>query len=141
MSASVPEENLDCYLVGGAVRDELLDLPVIDRDWVVVGATPDKMLELGFKPIGRDFPVFLHPDSKEEYALARTERKSGKGYKGFTIYASEDVTLEQDLQSNPEPCVTCLAPLVKIRCGFYVPHASQHDLSRRVLRSRTQHSN
>ena len=97
MSLSTPQENLDCYLVGGAVRDELLGLPVKDRDWVVVGATPEKMLELGFTPIGKDFPVFLHPHTKEEYALARTERKSGRGYKGFTVYASEEVTLEQDL--------------------------------------------
>lgn len=97
MSLSTPQENLDCYLVGGAVRDELLELPITDHDWVVVGSTPEKMLELGFTPIGKDFPVFLHPHNKEEYALARTERKSGRGYKGFTVYADEAVTLEQDL--------------------------------------------
>ena len=79
------------------MRDELLGLPVKEKDWVVVGATPEQMLELGFTPVGKDFPVFLHPTSKEEYALARTERKSGRGYKGFTVYASPDVSLEQDL--------------------------------------------
>jgi len=86
------------YLVGGAVRDKLLGLEVKDRDYVVVGATPEEMVEKGFKPVGADFPVFLHPKTKEEYALARTERKSGRGYKGFTVYASPEVTLEQDLE-------------------------------------------
>jgi tRNA nucleotidyltransferase (CCA-adding enzyme) len=84
------------YLVGGAVRDALLGLPVKDKDWVVVGAT-QKMLDAGYQQVGRDFPVFLHPKSREEYALARTERKSGSGYTGFTCYAAPDVTLEQDL--------------------------------------------
>ena len=88
---------MEIYLVGGAVRDRLLGLPVKDRDWVVVGATPEAMTALGYKIVGTDFPVFLHPETKEEYALARTERKSGKGYKGFTVYAGPDVTLEQDL--------------------------------------------
>jgi tRNA nucleotidyltransferase (CCA-adding enzyme) len=86
------------YLVGGAVRDKLLGLPGQDRDYVVVGATPEQMVERGFKPVGADFPVFLHPQTKEEYALARTERKSGRGYKGFTVYAAPDVTLEDDLR-------------------------------------------
>ncbi|MCG6976695.1 MAG: multifunctional CCA addition/repair protein [Acidiferrobacterales bacterium] len=86
------------YLVGGAVRDKLLGLEVKDRDFVVVGATPEEMEAQGFKPVGADFPVFLHPQTKEEYALARTERKSGHGYKGFTVYASPDVTLEDDLR-------------------------------------------
>ena len=85
------------YCVGGAVRDELLGLPVKDRDWVVVGATPEQMVELGYRPVGKDFPVFLHPETHEEYALARTERKSGRGYRGFTVFASPDVTLEEDL--------------------------------------------
>jgi len=88
---------MEIYLVGGAVRDRLLGLPVKDRDWVVVGTTPEAMTALGYKIVGTDFPVFLHPETKEEYALARTERKSGKGYKGFTVYAGPDVTLEQDL--------------------------------------------
>lgn len=88
---------MEIYLVGGAVRDKLLGLDTKDRDYVVVGATPEEMEALGYKPVGADFPVFLHPESKEEYALARTERKSGRGYKGFTVFASPDVTLEQDL--------------------------------------------
>jgi len=85
------------YQVGGAVRDELLGLPVKDRDHVVVGATPEEMERLGYRPVGKDFPVFLHPRTHEEYALARTERKTGRGYKGFTVYATPDVTLEDDL--------------------------------------------
>src|SRR5437773_1099766 len=85
------------YRVGGSVRDELLGRTVADHDYVVVGATPDAMRELGFRPVGRDFPVFLHPDTHEEYALARTERKSGRGHRGFSFHASPDVTLEQDL--------------------------------------------
>src|SRR3990172_727933 len=85
------------YLVGGAVRDELLGLAVQDRDYVVVGATPEEMVRRGFKPVGKDFPVFLHPQTREEYALARTERKVARGYKGFTVYAAPEVTLEQDL--------------------------------------------
>ncbi len=89
---------METYLVGGAVRDTLLGLDLKDRDYVVVGATPEEMAALGYKPVGADFPVFLHPETKEEYALARTERKSGRGYKGFTVFASPDVTLEQDLQ-------------------------------------------
>ncbi|KDB67048.1 tRNA nucleotidyltransferase/poly(A) polymerase family protein [Bordetella bronchiseptica MBORD678] len=90
--------GLQVYIVGGAVRDGLLGLPAGDRDWVVVGATPEDMARRGFIPVGGDFPVFLHPRTKEEYALARTERKSGRGYKGFTFYTGADVTLEQDLQ-------------------------------------------
>lgn len=85
------------HMVGGAVRDALLGLPVQDRDWVVVGATPPELLELGFQPVGKDFPVFLHPTTHEEYALARTERKTGHGYQGFSFHAAPDVTLEQDL--------------------------------------------
>jgi tRNA nucleotidyltransferase (CCA-adding enzyme) len=91
------DSNFQIYCVGGAVRDELLNLPVQDRDWVVVGATPEKMESLGYRPVGKDFPVFLHPDTHEEYALARTERKTALGYKGFAVYAAPDVTLEQDL--------------------------------------------
>ena len=88
---------MQVYCVGGAVRDELLGLPVKDRDWVVVGATPEQMAAQGYRPVGKDFPVFLHPETQEEYALARTERKTAKGYKGFQVYAASDVTLEQDL--------------------------------------------
>lgn len=90
--------GLQVYIVGGAVRDALLGLAAGDRDWVVVGATPEEMVERGFIPVGGDFPVFLHPRTKEEYALARTERKSGRGYKGFTFYTGADVTLEEDLR-------------------------------------------
>jgi len=86
------------YLVGGAVRDQLLELPIKDQDWVVVGGTPQAMLDDGFQQVGADFPVFLHPKTKEEYALARTERKKGKGYLGFECYAAPDVTLEDDLK-------------------------------------------
>ncbi|CUA84469.1 tRNA nucleotidyltransferase/poly(A) polymerase [Gulbenkiania indica] len=85
------------YIVGGAVRDRLLGLPVKDRDWVVVGATPEQMRAQGFRPVGKDFPVFLHPETHEEYALARTERKTAPGYHGFTFHAAPDVTLEEDL--------------------------------------------
>jgi len=91
-------EGLDVYVVGGAVRDALLGQPAGDRDWVVVGARPEDMVARGFIPVGGDFPVFLHPVTKEEYALARTERKSGRGYKGFTFYTGIDVTLEDDLR-------------------------------------------
>ena len=89
---------MEIYLVGGAVRDKLLNLPVGDRDWVVVGATPEEMEQREFRLVGKDFPVFLHPETHEEYALARTERKTGPGYKGFAVNASPDVTLEQDLE-------------------------------------------
>ena len=85
------------YTVGGAVRDELLRLPVVDRDYVVIGATPEQMIALGYKPVGKDFPVFLHPQTHAEYALARTERKTARGYHGFAFHAAPDVTLEQDL--------------------------------------------
>ena len=93
MSSVQPE----IYCVGGAVRDQLLGLPVQDHDWVVVGSTPEEMVARGFQPVGKDFPVFLHPETHEEYALARTERKSAPGYKGFVVHAAPDVTLEQDL--------------------------------------------
>src|ERR671913_988314 len=86
------------YLVGGAVRDELLGLPVRERDWVVVGAQPQELLDQGYRAVGRDFPVFLHPDTNEEHALARTERKTARGYRGFEFHAAPDVTLEEDLE-------------------------------------------
>jgi tRNA nucleotidyltransferase (CCA-adding enzyme) len=85
------------YLVGGSVRDEILGLPVTDHDYVVVGSSPDEMIQLGYRPVGKDFPVFLHPESQEQYALARTERKVSRGYKGFEVYASPEVTLQEDL--------------------------------------------
>lgn len=126
-----PENELECYLVGGAVRDRLLDRSETDRDWVVVGSTPEQMLELGFTPIGKDFPVFLHPHSKEEYALARTERKSGKGYKGFTIYASPDVTLEQDLQRRD---LTINAMAIDREGRLIDPFDGQADMAQGLLR-------
>ncbi|WP_312430715.1 CCA tRNA nucleotidyltransferase [Achromobacter sp.] len=98
MTRDPATEGLRAYIVGGAVRDALLGLSPGDHDWVVVGATPEDMTRRGFIPVGGDFPVFLHPRTKEEYALARTERKSGRGYKGFTFYTGTDVTLEEDLR-------------------------------------------
>jgi tRNA nucleotidyltransferase (CCA-adding enzyme) len=119
------------YVVGGAVRDELLGLPVQDRDYVVVGATPEEMVRAGFKPVGKDFPVFLHPRTHEEYALARTERKSGRGYKGFTVYASPDVTLEDDLRRRD----LTINAMAKDEQGRIVdPFGGQHDLQNGVLR-------
>lgn len=94
---SAPDSAMQIYQVGGAVRDSLLGLPVKDRDYVVVGATPEQMLAAGYRPVGKDFPVFLHPQTQQEHALARTERKIGKGYKGFNVYAAPEVTLEEDL--------------------------------------------
>jgi len=119
------------YTVGGAVRDELLGLPVKDRDWVVVGATPDEMVAKGFKPVGKDFPVFLHPVTHEEYALARTERKSGRGYKGFTVYASPEVTLEQDLKRRD----LTINAIAKAEDGTIVdPFGGRKDLSSQILK-------
>lgn len=123
--------QLDVYIVGGAVRDELLGLPAGDRDWVVVGATPEEMSRRGFIPVGGDFPVFLHPQTKEEYALARTERKSGRGYKGFTFYTGADVTLEEDL-CRRDLTVNAIA---RRRDGTLVdPLDGQADIRARVLR-------
>jgi len=119
------------YAVGGAVRDELLGLPVADRDFVVVGATPEQMIALGFKPVGRDFPVFLHPETHEEHALARTERKVGRGYKGFTVHAAPDVTLEQDLERRD---LTINAMARDERGALVDPFGGARDLERRVLR-------
>ncbi len=147
---------MEIYLVGGAVRDSLLGLPVQDRDWVVVGATPEEMVAQGFLPVGKDFPVFLHPVTKEEYALARTERKTAPGYKGFVIHAAPDVTLEQDLARRDItinsianysagtraigtfdaskqfiPGKTALEPDV---ASLIDPHNGQQDLRNKVLR-------
>jgi tRNA nucleotidyltransferase (CCA-adding enzyme) len=119
------------YTVGGAVRDELLGLPVKERDYVVVGATPEEMVQAGYKPVGKDFPVFLHPNSHEEYALARTERKSGRGYKGFTVYASPEVTLEEDLKRRD----LTINAIAKAEDGTLVdPFGGQKDLSSKILR-------
>jgi tRNA nucleotidyltransferase (CCA-adding enzyme) len=119
------------YAVGGAVRDELLGLPVADRDYVVVGAAPEDMIERGFKPVGKDFPVFLHPETHEEYALARTERKVGRGYKGFTVHAAPDVTLEQDLERRD---LTINAMARDPDGALIDPFGGARDLERRVLR-------
>lgn len=119
------------YLVGGAVRDQLLNMPVKDRDWVVVGATPKQLLDLGYQQVGKDFPVFLHPETHEEYALARTERKSGSGYTGFTCYAAPDVTLEDDLQRR-DLTINAIAYCVD---GEYVdPYHGRDDIKARLLR-------
>lgn len=119
------------YLVGGAVRDRLLGLPGGDRDWVVVGATPERLLARGFKPVGRDFPVFLHPDSGEEYALARRERKSGHGYRGFAIDADPTVTLEQDLARRD----LTLNAIAEDEHGRLIdPYGGIADIQARVLR-------
>jgi len=119
------------YLVGGAVRDALLKLPVKDRDWVVVGATPEAMLAQGFQQVGRDFPVFLHPQSREEYALARTERKSGNGYTGFVTWSAPDVTLEQDLQRRD---LTINAIAQRENGELIDPFHGKRDLQARLLR-------
>lgn len=119
------------YLVGGAVRDALLNLPVKDKDWVVVGASPAEMLALGFQQVGRDFPVFLHPETQQEYALARTERKSGSGYTGFVCYAAPDVTLEQDLQRR-DLTINAIAQDKEGR--YYDPYNGRADIEQRQLR-------
>lgn len=126
---------MQIYLVGGAVRDHLLGIPVKEKDWVVVGATVDDMLRLGFRPVGKDFPVFLHPETNEEYALARTERKVGRGYTGFNFNASPDVTLEEDLKRR-DLTINAMAmrkedwPHGKI----IDPYHGQADLEHKLLR-------
>ncbi len=120
------------YLVGGAVRDALLSLPVKDRDFLVVGATPEQLLSQGYQSVGKDFPVFLHPKTKQEYALARTERKQGQGYTGFACYFAPDVTLEQDLMRRD---LTINAMAQDEQSGeIFDPYNGQHDLQQRVLR-------
>jgi len=121
---------LKAYLVGGAVRDKLLQFPWHESDWVVVGATPDEMIAQGFQPVGKDFPVFLHPESKEEYALARTERKSGMGYHGFKLYYSPDVTLEQDL-SRRDFTINAIAQ--DDDGNLIDPYGGVDDLERKLL--------
>jgi len=122
---------MEAYCVGGAVRDELLGLPVKDRDWVIVGATPEQMEAKGFRAVGKDFPVFLHPETHEEYALARTERKTARGYKGFQVYATPDVTLEQDLARRD----LTINAIAKGRDGQLIdPYHGQRDLTARIFR-------
>ncbi len=123
--------SLDVYLVGGAVRDGLLGLAVYDRDWVVVGATPEEMLTNGFQQVGKDFPVFLHPKTKEEYALARTERKVGVGYHGFEVFADPNVTLEEDLIRRD----LTINAMAKSPSGEMVdPYGGRQDLENKLLR-------
>jgi len=131
------------YMVGGAVRDKLLGLPVQDRDWVVVGATPEALSAQGFVPVGRDFPVFLHPHTREEYALARTERNTARGYRGFEIHAAPDVTLEQDL-ARRDLTINAIAAPASSACAqgqfepdlsaLVDPYGGQRDLQAKVLR-------
>jgi len=122
---------MDSYLVGGAVRDELLGIPVKDRDWVVVGSTPDEMLAAGYKAVGKDFPVFLHPHTHEEYALARTERKTGPGYQGFVFDTNASVTLEEDLARRD---LTINAIARDANGQLIDPHNGQRDIAQRRLR-------
>ncbi|MGB0712295.1 MAG: multifunctional CCA addition/repair protein [Gammaproteobacteria bacterium] len=129
--SSDPVLGLEVHLVGGAVRDARLGRCVSERDWVVVGATPRDMLARGFRPVGKDFPVFLHPDSGEEYALARTERKSGHGYHGFVVHAEPDVTLEQDLSRRD---LTINAMAESAEGQLTDPFGGQRDLEDRLLR-------
>jgi tRNA nucleotidyltransferase (CCA-adding enzyme) len=119
------------YLVGGAVRDSLLGYPFHERDWVVVGATPQQMLDAGYQQVGKDFPVFLHPQTKEEHALARTERKSGKGYTGFSVYAAPDVTLEQDLKRRD---LTINAIAQADNGSLVDPFGGVDDIKHKILR-------
>lgn len=126
---------MEIYLVGGAVRDGLLGLSGSDRDWVVVGATPQQMLDLGYEPVGRDFPVFLHPVTHEEYALARTERKTAPGYRGFAVHAAPDVTLEQDL-SRRDLTVNAIAQDSSGR--LIDPYGGERDVREGVLRHVTE---
>src|SRR6266446_10864943 len=124
---------MQVYTVGGWVRDQLLGRPhgEGDRDWVVVGSTPEQMVELGFRPVGRDFPVFLHPQTHEEYALARTERKSGPGYRGFAFHAAPDVTLEDDLRRRD----LTINAMARAEDGTLVdPYGGEADLRARTLR-------
>lgn len=124
-------KDLNIYLVGGAVRDKLLDRKVIERDYLVVGATVEQMLSLGFTPVGKDFPVFLHPKTKEEYALARTERKQGTGYTGFVCYAEPDVTIEQDLERRD---LTVNAIAMANDGTLIDPYQGIQDLNDKILR-------
>ncbi len=126
---------MQIYMVGGAVRDRLLGRPVNDHDWVVVGATPEQMINLGYLPVGRDFPVFLHPQTREEYALARTERKSGRGYRGFVVQTSPDVTLEEDL-SRRDLTINAIARSADgvDAEAIFDPYFGARDLQDKVLR-------
>ncbi|MES2425266.1 MAG: multifunctional CCA addition/repair protein, partial [Pseudomonadota bacterium] len=126
---------MQIYRVGGAVRDALLGLPVQDVDWVVVGATPEELVAAGYLPVGKDFPVFLHPQTREEYALARTERKTARGYHGFAVHAAPDVTLEEDLARRDLTINAIAQPLDSAPAsGLIDPYFGQKDIQNRVLR-------
>jgi tRNA nucleotidyltransferase (CCA-adding enzyme) len=125
------QRHMQLYVVGGAVRDELLGRPSSDRDWVAVGGTPELLLSLGYRPVGRDFPVFLHPQTQEEVALARTERKSGRGYHGFTFHTSPDVTLAQDLARRD---LTINAMARDADGALIDPYGGERDLRAGLLR-------
>ena len=132
---------MEIFVVGGAVRDALMGLPVNDRDWVVVGSTPETMAAQGYLPVGKDFPVFLHPQSREEYALARTERKTARGYKGFAVQAAPDVTLEDDLARRDltinalaVPAALAHAPVAQWAGHLVDPYGGQRDVQAKVLR-------
>ena len=122
---------MEIYLVGGAVRDRLLNIPSKDKDFLVVGSSPEKMIDLGFKPIGKDFPVFLHPKTKEEYALARTEKKIAAGHKGFEFYASPDVSLEDDLRRRD---ITINAIAVDSFNNYIDPYGGINDIKKKIIR-------
>lgn len=132
---------MQIYMVGGAVRDALIGLPVQDHDWVVVGATPEEMVAQGYVPVGKDFPVFLHPQSKEEHALARTERKTARGYKGFAIHTAPDVTLEEDLARRDLTINAIAVPREHCRpdgsfdpAQLVDPHSGRRDIEQRIFR-------
>ena len=137
-----PPQAMKTYLVGGAVRDALMGLPVQDRDWVVVGATPQMLLDQGYLQVGQDFPVFLHPETKEEYALARTERNTAPGYRGFAVNAAPDVTLEEDLARRDLTINSIAVPSemagatgqFSISDSLVDPYGGRHDIAHKVLR-------
>lgn len=124
------DSTLQVYLVGGAVRDKLLGLPGHERDWVVVGSTPEEMLQKGYIPVGKEFPVFLHPETHEEYALARTERKVGKGYQGFVFYADPTVTLEEDLKRRD----LTINAMAEVEAQIIDPYGGKEDLQKKLFR-------
>ncbi len=126
-----PEDKLERYLVGGAVRDRVMGRAVADRDWVVVGSTPEQMAELGFRPVGRDFPVFLHPHTHEEYALARTERKTTRGYHGFEFFSDPYITLQQDLARRD---LTMNAMAMDHEGNLIDPYNGEKDIQRKIIR-------
>lgn len=122
---------MQIFLVGGAVRDKLLNFPVTEHDWVVLGETPETMKKQGFRSVGRDFPVFLHPHTQEEYALARTERKTGPGYTGFSVQASPTVSLEEDLLRRD---LTINAMAMTAEGNIIDPYGGQRDVAERIFR-------